>query len=420
MRAIISKSSINGKAEAPSSKSFTLRALMCAALAKGQSEIVNPLEADDTIAASDVLRKIGVKIRRHDNVWTVTGDTFKQPETELYCGDSAGTLRFMMAICSLVPGTCHLTAGPSLSKRPVEPLDETLRQLGIQCSTTNGKAPVLIKGGKLLGGTVELPGDISSQYISALLFVSPCSENGMAISLTSRPESKPYILMTRDCMHVFGIEVSHNLDFTRLSIQRQQYHPSRYMVEGDWSSASYLLALGAVAGETEVTNLNPNSRQADSEIWILLNRMGATMKAGHGTLTVRKSRLNAFKADLTDCIDLLPTLAALAAVADGESELRGIIRARLKESDRIAAMKQGLVKMGIEVLEEPDRLLIRGSSPHGAIIDSRNDHRIAMAFSILGVLAGDTEIEGAECVTKTFPAYWDILEKLGGKVHLDG
>lgn len=419
MQALISKSNVAGRVEAPSSKSYTLRGLMCAALADGTSEIARPLMADDTIAAREVLGKIGVDIKGNTNSWFVTGSKFRQPDTDLFCHDSAGTLRFMTAICALVPGTSRLTAGPSLARRPVGPLIDALNQLGVDCSSSKGKAPVIIKGGKLKGGEVELAGDISSQFISALMFIAPLAEDGMTIFISSRPESKPYIIMTRDCMESFGVEVAHNLDFSRLGILPQKYKACRYMVEGDWSSASYLLALGAVAGETSVSNLNPKSEQADSEIWILLNRMGARLHAGRGSLTVRKSVLNAFKADLTDCIDLLPTLTVLAAVAKGTSELTGILRARLKESDRVAAMREGLVRMGISVKEEPDRLLIEGAVPRGAVIDSKGDHRVAMAFSVLGVLAGDTVIEGAECVTKTYPEYWDILKSIGGKVVLN-
>lgn len=418
MRALISKSNVSGRVEAPSSKSYTLRGLMCAALADGDSEIVRPLEADDTTAAREVLGKIGARIESRPRSWVVSGNKFHQPDSELFCHDSAGTLRFMTAICALVPGTCRLTAGKSLGQRPVGPLVEALKQVGVDCSTRTGKAPVLVKGGRLKGGDIELPGDVSSQFISALLFIAPLAEDGMTISISSRPESKPYIAMTRDCMHHFGVAVGHNLDFTRMVILPQKYKSCRYIVEGDWSSASYLLAMGAVAGETHVTNLNPKSRQADGELWVLLNRMGAHIQPGHGSLTVRKSGLSALTADLSDCIDLLPTLAALAAVAEGTSEFTGINRARIKESDRVAAMREGLERMGIKVKEEPDRLIIEGAVPQGAVIDSKGDHRVAMAFSILGMLAGDTIIEGAECVAKTYPDYWDTLKHLGGKVDL--
>ena len=300
MKALISKSKIHGKVDAPSSKSYTQRGLMCAALAKGRSEIIRPLTADDTIAARETLEKIGVSIKNAGNSWVVTSNKLHQPDSELNCRDSAATLRFMTAICALVPGTSRLTAGPSLSQRPVGPLADALTRLGTECSTRNGKAPVTVRGGKIKGGIVELPADISSQFISALLFISPLAEGGMTISLTCSPESKPYVLMTRDCMKTFGVDVEHNLDFTLLHVPQQQYKPANYIVEGDWSSASYLLSLGAVAGNTEVTNLNSKSRQADSEIWILLNRMGARMKAGHGSIIMQQSKLQAFRADLSN------------------------------------------------------------------------------------------------------------------------
>ncbi len=205
MRALISRSSVEGKAEAPSSKSYTLRGLMCAALANGQSEIERPLYADDTGAGRDVLQKIGVGIVEKEGSWLISGGNFRQPDAELYCRDSAGTLRFLTALCSLVPGACHLTAGPSLSRRPILPLVSALRQLGVNCYSEGTEALVTVKGGRLLGGKTDLPGDISSQLVSAILFIAPLSEQGIALELTPPVESKPYIRMTIDCMKQFGV-----------------------------------------------------------------------------------------------------------------------------------------------------------------------------------------------------------------------
>jgi 3-phosphoshikimate 1-carboxyvinyltransferase len=420
MRALISRSTVRGKAEAPSSKSYTLRGLMCAALAKGQSEIERPLYADDSEAGRDVLQKIGVGITEKGGSWIVSGGHFREPDSELYCRDSAGTLRFMTAICSLVPGICRLTAGPSLSRRPILPLLTALRKLGVNCYSDDSKALVTVEGDRLQGGETGLPGDVSSQLVSALLLIAPLAEKGISLELTPPVESTPYIRMTIDCMKQFGVKVEHSLDFIHYTVSPQAYKPAKYRVEGDWSSASYLLALGAVAGEVEVSNLNRSSRQADRQIWILLNRMGADIHAGDNSVRVRKSALKAVKADLSDCIDLLPTMAVLAAAAQGVSELTGVSRARLKESDRVAAVKEGLKRMGISVREEKDTMFITGAVPRGAVIDSMGDHRIAMAFSILGVLAGDTIIEGAGCVGKTYPEFWNVLKSLGGKVALDG
>lgn len=420
MKVLISKSEIKGKAKAPSSKSYTLRALMCAALAKGESEIINPLFSDDTEAASNVLREIGVDLHRGVDSWQVKGDNFHRAKGELFCRESAATLRFMTAICSLVPGECRLTAGPSLSKRPVKPLIEALRQLGVDCSCQDDVAPVIVKGGGLRGGMTELPGNISSQFISALLLISPFAEEGVRIRLTTLLESKPYVMMTVECMKRFGIRVKPSPDFREFEIAKQEYKPSRYVVEGDWSSASYLLALGAVAGEVKVEDLNLRSWQGDRVILDFLKDMGASMDIDRDSVTVRKSRLKAIRADLSDSIDLLPTMAVLAAAAEGVSEFTGIHRARLKESNRVLAVKEGLERMNIGVKEETDRLTIAGSTPKGSIVDSHDDHRIAMAFSILGVLAGETIIENAECVSKTFPQFWDVLKSAGGEIKING
>ena len=420
MKASISKSEVKGKVKAPSSKSYTIRGLMCAALAKGESEIIHPLSSDDTEVCLNVLSKVGVKVQPKEDSWQVTGGNFHEPASELFCGESAATLRFMTAICSLIPGKCRLTAGSSLSRRPVKPLVQALRQLGVNCPSQGELPPVIVEGGKLKGGVAELPGDISSQFVSALLFISPFAEEGMTIKLTTPLESKPYVLMTLDCLERFWITVGFSEELDQFEVLKQTYKPVKYNVEGDWSSASYLLAMGALSGEVEVENLNPESLQADKMLLNLLRDMGAWVKVDKDSVTVRKSGLEAIQADLSHCIDLLPTMAVLAAVANGVSEFVGIERARLKESNRVAALRDGLERMGIKVGEETNRLTITGSKPKGSVIDSQGDHRIAMAFSLLGLIAGETTINNAECVSKTFPQFWDILKNIGGEVKIDG
>jgi len=319
-----------------------------------------------------------------------------------------------------VPGRSRLTAGPSLSQRPVVTLINALKQLGVNCSSDGETAPVTVSGGGVRGGTAELPGDISSQYISALLLIAPLAEEGAVISLTTPLRSQPYVLMTLDCLAAFGVEASYPPDMRKITVSRQDYQPASYDVEGDWSSASYFLGLGALSGEVTVENLNPRSRQGDKMIIDILRDMGAPVKINGSTVTVRKAHLNPIQADLSQCIDLLPTAAVLAATADGESRFSGIERARIKESNRVAAVKDGLERMGIKVLEGRDQLTIAGSKPRGAAIDSRNDHRIAMAFAILGTAVGETIIDDAGCVSKTFPRFWDILKSIGGRVDTDG
>ena len=417
MKVSINKSKIEGKVTAPSSKSYTIRGLICAALAKGRSEIIHPLSSDDTEAAGKVLGQLGVNILKDEDCWQVRGGHLKKPAEALFCRDSAATFRFMTAVCALVPGKYRLLAGPSLSKRPIIPLLQALGQLGVNCRTEG--ASVIVDGGRLKGGVAELAGDISSQFVSALLLVAPLAEETVNIRLTTPPESKPYLKMTLGCMEKFEVKVRAYQDLSKFDVVKQEYRPTRYQVEGDWSSASYLLALGAVLGEVTVANLNPESLQGDKIVLNLLKGMGARVLVNENTVTVQKSELKAITADLSDCIDLLPTLAVLAAVANGTSRFIGISRARLKESNRVAALKEGFTRMGIKVIEKIDSLTIVGSKPEGSVIDSQDDHRIAMAFSILGLRAGGTTIDGAECVQKTYPEFWDMLKRLGGKIKLD-
>lgn len=418
MKALISKSNIKGMVSAPSSKSYTIRGLMCAALARGESRIFNPLGSDDTEAASNVLNKLGIQIIQDKDVWRVNGGVFHVPDEELYCRESAATLRFMTAICSLVHSTCYLKAAPPLAVRPIKPLLLALRRLGIDCYYEDKESRVVIKGGRLRGGITEIPGDISSQFISALLLVSGFTTDVMKIKVTTPLESQPFVMMTIECLKKFGVNINYSTDFREFRAVKQRYRTADYYVEGDWSSASYLLAAGAIGGETKVGNLNPDSLQGDRTIFGFLKEMGVFIEQSEGSIIVKRSDLKSIKADLSDCIDLLPTVAVLAAAADGTSEFTGISRARLKESNRIEAVREGLEMMGVKVKEEENKLTVTGSPVKGSVIDTRGDHRIAMAFSLLGLVCGDTVIENAECVSKTYPEFWETLRGIGGKVEL--
>ena len=447
MQITIDKSEVQGKVKVPSSKSQTIRGLMCAALAKGESELVNPLVSEDTTAAIDVLGKVGIRVQQEEGLWRVSGGTLKVPDSDLYCGESATTLRFMTAICSLITGKSRLVGGPSLSKRPVRSLVEALGKLGVNCSI-EGKTtpPVTVEGGTLKGGPTELPGNISSQFISALLLIAPFAQKEVSIRLTTKLTSRPYLLMTIRCMKSFGVNVRAELD--KFVVARQSYQPTRLEIEGDWSSASYFLALGAVSEGIEVENVSTASVQGDRVVLDLLRNMGARVRTAGNSVIVSRNSLKAIRADLSDCIDLLPTMSVLASMADGTSQFTGIERARIKESNRVAAVKEGLQKMGITVSEDRDRLTIGGLTaeqptedkeeeteegedqeestpdtsspePENVVIDSRADHRIAMAFGVLGAASGGVTIDGAECVSKTYPGFWDSLKSIGGKLQED-
>ncbi|MCK4274134.1 MAG: 3-phosphoshikimate 1-carboxyvinyltransferase [Dehalococcoidales bacterium] len=449
MKVSVKKSEVKGKVAVPASKSMTIRALTCAALSRGNSEIVHPLVSDDTNAAADVLGKIGVSIDKEKDLWRVTGGSLRVPREELFCGESATTLRFMMAVCSLIPGKHTLYGGPSLSKRPVKSLVEALRKLGIKGSM-EGKTtpPVTIEGGTLKGDLTELPGNISSQFISALLLIAPFAKKEIKIGLTTPMTSRPYVLMTLWCMKKFGINV--RTEFDKFVVRRQAYKPTRLEIEGDWSSASYFLALGAVSEGVTVENLNTSSLQGDRVILDFLRGMGAKVRLAGNTITVSEGNLRALHADLSDCIDLLPTVAALAALAEGTSLFTGIERARIKESNRVAAVKEGLERLGVTVTEGQDSLTIVGlkttkpkeddedgeetkegeageekaeeeaaQEREPVLIDSHGDHRIAMAFGVLGAAFGGIIVDGAECVAKTFPDFWEVLKSAGGELEID-
>lgn len=420
MKVTINKSTIKGIVAAPSSKSYTVRALMCAALAKGESVIINPLRSDDTDAAMNVLRKIGVDIIEEDGRWRVRGGQFKAPAEDLFCGDSAATLRFMTALCSIIPGECRLTAGPSLIKRPVKPLVDALQQMGVKASCSGDFPPVVVESDAIHGENVFMPGNISSQYVSALLLAAPFSQHGVTIELTTGLESRHYVAMTLECMQIFGVNVGSTSDLCEFVIPSQDYKPKGLTIEGDWSSSSYLLAAGALVGEITISNLDISSCQGDRVLLDYLREMGADVTCNGGEVTVRKRSLKAIDADLNECIDLLPTMSVLAALADGTSTFSGIKRARLKESDRIAAVDEGLKRSGIPVEAGENKITITGANPSPAIIDSHNDHRIAMAFSLLGLHTGGITIEGAECVSKTYPEFWEIVKSIGGGVIEDG
>lgn len=447
MKVKVKKSEIKGKITVPASKSMTIRALVCAALSRGNSEIIHPLVSDDTSTAAEILGKIGVSIDKEKDLWRVTGGSFRVPREELFCGESATTMRFMTAVCALIPGKHTLIGGPSLSKRPVKSIVEALRKLGVKGSL-EGKTtpPVTIDGGTLKGGLTDLPGNISSQFISALLLIAPFAKKETKIGLTTPMTSRPYVLMTLWCMKKFGINV--RTEFDKFTVRRQAYKPTRLEIEGDWSSASYFLALGAVSDGLTVENLSTSSLQGDRVILDFLRGMGAKVRIAGNTVTVSNGGLRALSADLSDCIDLLPTMAVLAALAEGTSVFTGIERARIKESNRVVAIKEGLERMGVTVFEGQDSLTIVGlktaepkeddemeeakegetdeeakeevaGEKEPVLIDSHGDHRIAMAFGVLGAALGGVIVDGAECVAKTFPDFWEVLKSAGGELEID-
>ena len=404
-----------GTVQAPPSKSVTHRHLILGALSEGTSTIRRPLICDDTEATIKSLARLGADIQRAGDVIRIAPGGGSLPRKDLDCRESGTTLRLLTPVCGTLRGPTTLTGAPSLNRRPVGPLLDALKQLQVETESRGGYPPVTVHGeGHIPGGSATVRGDVSSQFVSALLLVAPLTDRDTEVRVTTPLESKPYVRMTMDAMRLHGVEANASKDMDCFTAPLGGYKPADVDVEGDWSSAAYLLAAGALGGDVAVNNLNQNSSQADKAILGVLRDMGAELHLRSDGARSVKSSLSATCLDLSDCPDLFPAVAALAAAADGVSSLSGLKRLRVKESDRLQAMMQGLRQMGADLRLEGERLRIRGGGLKGAEVDPHGDHRIAMAFATLAPAAeGVTVIRDAQCVSKSYPGFWEDMGRLG-------
>jgi len=419
VKAQIYPAQVRGRVTAPSSKSMTHRMTILGALAEGRTSMRRPLVCDDTLETLNAVKMLGAKVKSSKDEWIVEGGSLEAPGEAIHCGESGTTIRLMTAVCALADGCVTLTAAPSLSRRPMGPLLDALSSLGVDVHGDAGYPPITVCGkGGISGGETMLPGHVSSQFVSALLLVSPMTMSPLTIRVTTPLQSWPYVKMTMDAMESFGVKASASPGRDTFTAPKGKYRASKVNVEGDWSSASYFLAAGAVGGEVTVENLDTKSSQADTAILDILSRMGAELTVRGNEVTCSLSQLKAVKADFSDYPDLFPMVSALCSVAEGTSVLTGLERLRLKESDRVAAMTEGLRSMGAEVVEDGISVRITGGTVRGAELNPYNDHRIAMSLGVLALAAeGDTVIFDAGCVTKSYPGFWDHLEGLGVKVR---
>ena len=416
MNITIKPSTLTGTVSAPPSKSMTHRHLIISALADGMSVIESPLKSDDTIATVEALTQMGIAVTEKGDGWMILGGTLSPPESEINCNESGTTLRLLTGLCSLLSKPCTLTGAPSLLRRPNKPLLDALEQLGVNTRSQDGYPPITVQG-KMRGGSATIRGDVSSQFISSLILAAPYAENQVDISVTLPLESKPYVEMTLDAMKKYGVKSVHSSNLDHIRVPLRRYYPKRLRVEGDWSSAAFLLAAGVVSGKVHVDNLDIESSQADKEIVRILEEMGAYIKITGKRVTTEKSKLSAIETDLSDCPDIFPIIACLCSLAEGESKLTGLKRLKLKESDRLATVKEGLQRMGAKITSNDSSIIIKGGSVHGATIDPHNDHRLAMSFAILAQAAeGETTIMNPECVSKSYPEFWTDLEKIGANI----
>lgn len=427
LQIIVRKSELDANPEpvqAPPSKSDSHRALIAAALTPGKTRIQRPLRSEDTQATIEALKMLGTRITARGDDLEVDGThTLRAAGKDalvLDCRESGTTLRLLTPIAALAARPVTLTGKAGLLQRPTEELVDALAQAGANVKDSDGKAPVLTHGG-LHGGKIKIRGDVSSQFISGLLFALPLVRQDSGIEVTTAVESLPYIQMTLATLEQFGIKVEHDADFRKLRVAgRQKYKsPGTYLVEGDYSSAAFLAAAGALCGpQITISGLNEGTLQADAVIADILRRMGADVERSEAGLKVMRSIPNAIDIDVKDAPDLVPILAVLATQAKGKTKITNAGRLRLKESDRLAAITTELRKMGAEIEEGKDHLLIYGPTPlHGAVIDPHNDHRIAMACAIAGLMAdGETVIGAPEVIAKSYPDFFYHLRQLGATV----
>ncbi|MEE0902528.1 MAG: 3-phosphoshikimate 1-carboxyvinyltransferase [Methanobrevibacter sp.] len=429
-------SEIGGVVKAPPSKSYSHRAVILASLAKGTSKLYDMLYSEDTLASIRVCKALGAKISRNDDYLEVSGTGGKlhnSQDAPIDLANSGTTLRLMTSVSALSDNEVVLTGDDSLQTRPMGLLMNALWPLGIETESLNDneKAPILIKPG-YHGGETNIYGNVSSQFISSILISSPLSEVGVTLYVLPEFKSKPYVNMTLDIMRKFGVKVlkgyylkhescdkeHQNCKIDEFKVIKQDYVACNYTVEGDYSSASYLLALIAInGGRAIIKNLFFDSKQGDKVILDILQKMGATIIRGEDYVEIAsEGNLKAIDVDLSNAPDLLITVAVLAAMADGTTNITGVAHARVKETDRIDTTCRELEKLGCKLEEHEDGMSITGGVTSGRV-DSHGDHRLAMAFSLIG-LKHDIEITNGEVFDVSFPNFIEAMAELGFELEL--
>jgi 3-phosphoshikimate 1-carboxyvinyltransferase len=405
----------------PGSKSIANRALICAALAEGESELSGVPPGDDTKAMTSGLAALGVTLALNGDraVVTGTGGRLALGPTRVDAALAGTTSRFLTAVAALSDGAVTIDGQAPLRRRPMGPLHDALLALGadVRAGGDAGRLPVTITGRLRRGGRIELPGDVSSQFLTALMLIAPLLDDGLEVALTTPLVSIPYVELSAAVMTAFGsgpIEVGED----RVVIPPGGYRGRAYAIEPDASSASYPLAMAAVAGgHVRITGLHPASAQGDVIFAELLARMGCRVDDGRDGLGVGRdptAPLRGIDVDLRDFSDLVPTLAVVAAAASTSTGISGVGFIRSKESDRLADLAAELAKAGAAVHVDADGLTIEPAPLHAARLDPHHDHRLAMAFGVLGSWVDGIEVSDPDVVTKSWPDYWTVRDEIVG------
>jgi 3-phosphoshikimate 1-carboxyvinyltransferase len=419
----VRKSETGGCVSVPGSKSHTIRALFIASLAGGQSVITNPLLSEDALSAVSVCRAFGAGVENLGDRFVVNGLDGKPqlPENIIDVGNSGTTLRFGVMTAGLIEGCTVFTGDYQIRRRPLAPLIDAMNHLGGEVFSTrgNGMAPVVVKG-RLKGGKTDLDA-VTSQYLSSILINAPLLDNDTEVTLTRLNEA-PYVGMTMWWLDNQGIEYR-NEDFKKFHIKGgQRYKPFQMAIPGDFSSATFFLVLSAVSGgEFLLKNLDMTDPQGDKKVLDYLRDMGAVIRHTEEGISVRGGELKGIEIDMNSTPDALPAMAVAGCFAEGETRLVNVPQARLKETDRIHVMCMELKKLGADIEELPDGLIIRKSRLKGCRVCGHDDHRVVMALAVAGLnTEGETVIATAEAMNVTFPEFTRFIAECGGDIEMTG
>ncbi|MDG6902373.1 MAG: 3-phosphoshikimate 1-carboxyvinyltransferase [Nitrososphaerota archaeon] len=422
---LVAKGQLRGRVQVPPSKSYTHRAVIMAGLSRGRSRVDSPLLSRDTLATIEACRAMGAELEESGASLTISGSEPHASEDVVNVENSGTTLRFMTSVFSLPErGLTILTGDESIRRRPMGTLLDALAMLGANARSArgNGCAPIIVGEGGLAGGTAEVRGGVSSQFISSILISAPLGRGNVRLQV-SNAVSRPYIDATLKLSELHGVQVRRD-GYSDFSVESgQEYKACDFSIPGDFSSASFIMgAVALVGGEVELGGLTTALPQGDSAIVELLRRLGVEVVQRPGSILVRSDgdKLRGGKFDLSDTPDLLPVLGALALKCDGPLEVSGVAHARYKETDRISVTAEGLAKVGAKIDERPDGLRITGPSHLlPAALNAHEDHRMFMAFSLASLLLPTgIPVVGSESLDVSYPSFLADMQRLGASVEM--
>lgn len=413
---------IDAEVIVPGSKSYTNRAVVIGALAEGETILEHPLISEDTLYIANAVQQYGraqITIDEAADRMTIVREPGElvAPSEPIFMGNAGTPIRCLTSYASLARGTSFITGDKRMQERPIQDLLDALLQLGVPVRAVNdtGCPPVELSGPSLRGGSARIRGSVSSQFTTSILLSAPYAEQDVELQIIDDMTSKPYINMTLAIMQAFGVSVERD-EFRSFRVRAgQRYGARTYRIEPDASNMSYFLAAAAIlGGRVRIPGIDESSAQGDVQFIKVLERMGCSIDVGQSGVELRGGALRGIEVDMNWMPDLVPTLAVVAAFAEGSTHITNIANLRIKECDRIDAMETELRKMGVGAESTADTLTIHGGPSHGAEIDTYNDHRIAMSFAVAGLRTSGVVVRNPGCVAKSFPTFWQVFDGLRG------